>query len=301
MTVAAIGYLRIGSTDTDAWMGFGTDILGLMDAQREDQAGARFLRMDRQPFRFMIEPGKQDCLLAIGLECRDEHSWQLCCDTLAAAGHKLAAGSAVEAQRRCVSAFVTVQDPSGNTVELYHGRMLDYVPFNSPVGIARFVTGDEYTGDMGFGHAVVPAPATEETITFYTDLLGLGVCDDLRLAMPPDSRVVFMHADNPRQHSLALYNQPHPVGVVHVMVEVETLDDVGRALDRVKQAGLPVLASLGRHVNDNMCSFYVMGPGGIAIEYGYDGLLVDWDNYTPTISTEGDLWGHEYNFPGVND
>jgi 3,4-dihydroxy-9,10-secoandrosta-1,3,5(10)-triene-9,17-dione 4,5-dioxygenase len=301
MTVAAIGYLRIGSTDTDAWMGFGTDILGLMDAQREDQAGARFLRMDRQPFRFMIEPGKQDCLLAIGLECRDEHSWQLCCDTLATAGHKLAAGSAVEAQRRCVSAFVTVQDPSGNTVELYHGRMLDYVPFNSPVGIARFVTGDEYTGDMGFGHAVVPAPTTEETIVFYTDLLGLGICDDLRLAMPPDSRVVFMHADNPRQHSLALYNQPHPVGVVHVMVEVETLDEVGRALDRVKQAGLPVLASLGRHVNDNMCSFYVMGPGGIAIEYGYDGLLVDWDNYTPTISTEGDLWGHEYNFPGVND
>jgi len=301
MTVAAIGYLRIGSTDTDAWMGFGTDILGLMDAQREDPAGARFLRMDRQPFRFMIEPGKQDCLLAIGLECRDEQSWQVSCDTLAAAGHKLTAGSAVEAQRRCVSAFVTVQDPSGNTVELYHGRMLDYVPFNSPVGIARFVTGDEYTGDMGFGHAVVPAPATEETITFYTDLLGLGVCDDLRLAMPPDSRVVFMHADNPRQHSLALYNQPHPVGVVHVMVEVETLDEVGRALDRVKQAGLPVLASLGRHVNDNMCSFYVMGPGGIAIEYGYDGLLVDWDNYTPTISTEGDLWGHEYNFPGVND
>ena len=31
-----------------------------------------------------------------------------------------------------------------------------------------------------------------------------------------------MHADNPRQHSLALYDQPHPVGVVHVMVEVDT-------------------------------------------------------------------------------
>ena len=301
MTVAAIGYLRIGSTDTDAWMGFGTDVLGLMDEQREDRTGARFLRMDRHPFRFMIEPGEQDCLLAIGLECRDGDSWQACCDTLAAAGHSLEAGSDIEAQRRCVSAFITVQDPSGNTVELYHGRMLDYVPFNSPVGIARFVTGDEYTGDMGFGHAVVPAPVTEETISFYTDLVGLGVCDDLRLAMPPDSRVVFMHADNPRQHSLALYNHPHPVGVVHVMIEVETLDEVGRALDRVKQAGLPVLASLGRHVNDNMCSFYVLGPGGIAIEFGYDGLLVDWDNYTPTISTEGDLWGHEYNFPGVND
>mgnify|MGYP005991471965 FL=1 len=114
----------------------------------------------------------------------------------------------------------------------------------------------------------------------------------------PEARVYFMHADNPRQHSLALYNHPHPAGVVHIMVEVESLDEVGRALERVKHAGLPLFATLGRHVNDNMCSFYVMAPGGIAVEYGYDGLLIDWDDYTPTVSTVGDLWGHEYNVPG---
>jgi 3,4-dihydroxy-9,10-secoandrosta-1,3,5(10)-triene-9,17-dione 4,5-dioxygenase len=51
-----------------------------------------------------------------------------------------------------------------------------------------------------------------------------------------------------------------------------------------------------------MCSFYVLAPGGIAFEYGYDGLLVEnWEQYTATVSTEGDLWGHEYSFPGVND
>ena len=110
-----------------------------------------------------------------------------------------------------------------------------------------------------------------------------------------------MHADNPRQHSLALYDQPHPAGAVHVMVEVATLDEVGLAMDRAKSAGHPIIATLGRHVNDNMCSFYVLAPGGIAFEYGYDGLLVDWEAYKPTVSTEGDLWGHEYHFPGVND
>ena len=31
------------------------------------------------------------------------------------------------------------------------------------------------------------------------------------------------------------------------------------------------------------------------LEQPFDGLLVDWDNYTPTVSTIGDLWGHEYN------
>ena len=45
----------------------------------------------------------------------------------------------------------------------------------------------------------------------------------------------------------------------------------------------------------------VLAPGGIAVEYGYDGLLIDWENYVPTVSVEGDLWGHEYHFPGVND
>ena len=114
-------------------------------------------------------------------------------------------------------------------------------------------------------------------------------------------RITFMHANNPRQHSLALFNGPHPAGVVHIMVEVETMDEVGKAMDRVKQAGLPFLATLGRHVNDNMCSFYVLAPGGIAVEYGYDGLLIDPENHIATVSAEGDLWGHEYHFPGVND
>ncbi len=50
-----------------------------------------------------------------------------------------------------------------------------------------------------------------------------------------------------------------------------------------------------------MCSIYILAPGGIAVEYGYDGVLIDWENYVPTVSVEGDLWGHEYHFPGVND
>ena len=300
MSVAAAGYLIIEAQDPAAWMDFGTGILGLMDANRDDAQGAKYLRMDDHPFRFMIEPGNADRLIAAGLEYRTEADWQAACDALTAAGHSVVTGSDEDAERRCVTRFVTVIDPSGNTVELYYGRKLDYVPLVSPVGINSFVTSYQQTGDMGFGHFVLPAPDTEATTAFYTDLIGLGICDTLHIPVP-ESKVIFMHADNPRQHSVALYSAEHPSGVVHIMVEVETLDEVGRALDRAKQAELPILASLGRHVNDNMCSFYVLAPGGIAVEYGYDGLLVDWDKHTPTVSMEGDLWGHEYNFPGVND
>jgi len=299
MSVTSVGYLRLGIADPAAWIEFGTSILGLMEAPREDDQGARFLRMDDHPFRFMIEPSEKEGLTATGMEYRNKSEWQAACDALLAAGFAVEAGSDDEAARRCVSGFVSTVDPSGNLLELYYGRALDYTPLNSPVGVGGFVTGDELTGDMGFGHAVLPAPKTEETIEYYTDLIGLGISDDLVPPMPegaPDTRIIFLHADNPRQHSLALYNNPHPAGVVHIMVEVENMDEVGLAMDRAKAADVPIIASLGRHINDNMCSFYVMAPGGIAVEYGYDGLLVDWDNYVHTTSTEGDLWGHEYNF-----
>lgn len=299
MSVVSVGYLRFGIQDPSSWIEFGTNILGLMAAPREDDQGALFLRMDDHPFRFMIEPNEKEGLTATGLEYRNESEWQAACELLTESGFAVEAGSAVEAARRCVTGFVSTVDPSGNTLELYHGRALDYTPFNSPVGINSFVTGSEFTGDMGFGHVVIPAPNTEVTIDYYTDIIGLGISDDLTPPMPegaPHTRIIFMHADNPRQHSLALYNNPHPAGVVHIMVEVETMDEVGLAMDRAKAAEVPIIASLGRHVNDNMCSFYVMAPAGIAVEFGYDGLLVDWDNYTQTTSTTGDLWGHEYSF-----
>lgn len=300
MSVSAIGYLRIAATDPDAWMEFGTGVLGLMDAAREDGGGARFLRMDDHPFRFMIEPGDTDGLLAAGLEFPDESAWQETLDALEAEGHDVQPGSEEQAQRRCVMAFATTQDPSGNTLELYWGRQLDYRPLVSPVGVPAFVTSDRATGDLGFGHAVLPAPDIDATTAFYTDIIGTGLTDVLAIPGMEGASVRFMHANNPRQHSVALFSGPHPLGIVHMMVEVETMDELGRAMDRAKAAGVHTLASLGRHVNDNMCSVYILAPGGIAVEYGYDGLLIDWEDYVCTYSTEGDLWGHEYDFPGVN-
>ncbi|MCP4212433.1 MAG: glyoxalase, partial [Halieaceae bacterium] len=145
MSVSAAGYLRIASADVGAWMDFGTGVLGLMDAAREDADGARFLRMDDHPFRFMIEPGDTDKLLAAGLECPDRHAWQNTLDRLADAGHSVVVGSPDEAKRRCVTEFASLEDPAGNTLELYWGRELDYTPLVSATGVPFFVTSDQQT------------------------------------------------------------------------------------------------------------------------------------------------------------
>ena len=48
-----------------------------------------------------------------------------------------------------------------------------------------------------------------------------------------------------------------------------------RALERVRKHKAPLSATLGRHMNDQMVSFYVRTPGGFDVEYGTDGRLVD--------------------------
>jgi 3,4-dihydroxy-9,10-secoandrosta-1,3,5(10)-triene-9,17-dione 4,5-dioxygenase len=99
---------------------------------------------------------------------------------------------------------------------------------------------------------------------------------------------------NPRHHSLALVAMPAPAKCVHVMLEVDGLDGVGRALERVRKHGARLSATLGRHMNDEMVSFYVRSPSGFDVEYGCAGLQVDDRTWVARESTAVSSWGHAF-------
>ncbi len=85
-----------------------------------------------------------------------------------------------------------------------------------------------------------------------------------------------------------------PPGLIHLMVEVDSLDAVGQALDRVNKDGFQLSSTLGRHTNDKMVSFYVRAPGDWDIEFGTDGIRVDETYYTAEEITADSYWGHEW-------
>jgi 3-hydroxy-9,10-secoandrosta-1,3,5(10)-triene-9,17-dione monooxygenase len=161
------------------------------------------------------------------------------------------------------------------------------------------------TGDMGMGHVVLPvAGAADAALSFYTDVLGFRLRDSMRMpaefigGTPGDPPAWFRFLGCcPRHHSLALAPMPAAAGIVHLMIEVAALDDVGRALERCQRRGAPVSASLGRHANDLMVSFYVRTPGGFDIEYGTDGRLVDDATWVSRETTAVSLWGHSFAGP----
>ena len=99
---------------------------------------------------------------------------------------------------------------------------------------------------------------------------------------------------NPRHHSLAFMPAQTPSGIVHLMIEVEQADDVGLCLDRALRRKVPMSATLGRHVNDLMLSFYMKTPGGFDIEFGCEGSKVDDDDWIARESTAVSLWGHDF-------
>jgi len=101
---------------------------------------------------------------------------------------------------------------------------------------------------------------------------------------------------NPRHHSLALCPAAtlKDPGLIHLMVEVDTLDAVGQALDRVTRDGYQLSSTLGRHTNDKMVSFYVRAPGDWDIEFGTGGLLIDDAHYTAEEITADSYWGHQW-------
>jgi 3,4-dihydroxy-9,10-secoandrosta-1,3,5(10)-triene-9,17-dione 4,5-dioxygenase len=297
--IRSLGYLRIESADIPAWREFGVRVLGMAEG-RGPEPDALYLRMDGFPARLVILPGERERLAATGWEVADEGALAGLGRALAAAGVPAKAGTGEECAQRRVASLLHVQDPAGNALEIFAGAALANRPFVSGYGV-RFVT-----GNLGLGHVVLPVTGDGAALEFYTGVLGFRLRDSMRLAgellgQPAGSPPVFMRflGCNPRHHSLALAPFPAGPGIVHLMIEVATLDDVGRALDRCERRGAPVSASLGRHANDLMVSFYVRTPGGFDIEYGTDGQLVDDATWVTRETTAISQWGHRFAAQGA--
>jgi len=294
MSIRSLGYLRIETTRIDEWRVYGLKVLGMVEG-RGSTPGALYLRMDDFPARLVIVPGDRDRLLASGWEAKNEAGLRWVADRLEAAGVPYKEGSAEDLAERRVNGLISFVDPSGNTLEVFHGAALQHRRVVSPYG-HRFVTGEQ-----GLGHVVLSTDDDAEALRFYRDVLGFRLRDSMRLppqlvGRPADGEPAWLRffGCNPRHHSLAFLPLPTETGIVHLMVEVEHSDDVGLALDRARRNQVKMSATLGRHVNDLMLSFYMKTPSGFDVEFGTEGRQVDDADWIARESTAVSLWGHDF-------
>jgi 2,3-dihydroxybiphenyl 1,2-dioxygenase len=289
--IKSLGYVKVQTADIERWRHFAFGVLGFAEGNGPDES-ALYLRMDERAGRIIVVPADSDRIVTIGWEVRDRAALERVKAALNVAGVPFKQLTQDDVDARRIEEGIAFDDPAGSPLEVFHGAVLDHSPVVTTFG-AKFVTGNQ-----GLGHVVLPALDVDGLFEFYTEVLGFVSRGAFRVPTPPEFgpvRVRFL-GTNERHHSLAICPAMtvRDPGLIHLMVEVDCLDTVGQALDRVNKAGFQLSSTLGRHTNDKMVSFYVRAPGDWDIEFGTDGLRVDENHYTAEEITADSYWGHAW-------
>jgi 2,3-dihydroxybiphenyl 1,2-dioxygenase len=284
--VRCLGYLGFAVSDFDAWNAFATKVLGLMPGEAAD--GGRRFRTDSQAWRIALESGNDD-LAYVGFEVAGPAELEAVRGRLRDAGIAVEDGDAALVRERGVTKLIRCRDPDGLAVEVYFGPSeRTEAPFASPAGVSGFLTGDQ-----GIGHVVLTTSDIAKARAFYQDVLGFRLSDIIAMRFGPNSfEMEFFHC-NPRHHTLALIPLAAPKRIHHFMLQANSMDDVGFALERAEAAKVPITSTLGRHTNDQMISFYARTPSGFEVEFGYGARVVDDATWRVSRYDTPSTWGHK--------
>jgi 2,3-dihydroxybiphenyl 1,2-dioxygenase len=281
MDIGALGYVGVHASSLEDWTSFSTRFLGMQLVDKADKRIA--LRMDDRKQRILVNEDGGEGVAFFGWEAADAAALERCAARLEHAGVAVSRGSRALADARRVKDLIVLADPLGNRLEIFHGAESASDPFKPGRSISGF-----RTGPLGMGHAVLHVKNINDVLPFYQDVLGFRLSD----YMVRPFNAYFFHA-NPRHHSIAFIetgrNATH-----HLMVELFSLDDVGQCYDLALGEEGRIGVTLGRHINDEVTSFYSNSPSGFMVECGWGGRVIDPDNWEPEEVTWGpSMWGHD--------
>ncbi len=292
-TISALGYMVVCASNLEEWASFASDIVGAQP-RRNGENGALAIRLDEFAYRILVIEGEDEDLFAAGWDLETEEALKSFIGTLRNRGMEITLGDDALRDVRQVEKLYWCVDPDGLRHEFYFGlrcgSMAD--PFMS-----KGLVGPGFlTGPLGAGHFVHNARSYEATLRFYRDVLGLRLSDFIRQTDTPvpgnTVEVAFLHTRTGRHHSVAIAVLPDSKRTHHLMVELQSLDDVGLAYDRCLAQGVPIQMGIGHHPNDRMTSFYMETPSGFALEYGWGAIVVDDENWSVKSYSILSDWGH---------
>jgi 3,4-dihydroxy-9,10-secoandrosta-1,3,5(10)-triene-9,17-dione 4,5-dioxygenase len=286
MQIKQLGYLGLNARQPEAFAEYATTFLGLQPVA--GGAGASQFRLDDRHQRITVEQAEVDGSAYCGWELDDAAAFAGALDELSDAGVQVHEATLRELEIRRVARMAHFQDPAGNRVEIFYDAASGAGAFTPSRDMSGFIT-----GEMGLGHVVLAGPDVQALEDFYVNTLGFKVSD----TMSRPFKASFLHT-NARHHSVAFVDGPF-FGIQepfmhHFMLQVTSIEDVGRAYDLAQDTDVPIAMTLGQHTNDRMVSFYATSPVGVHTEFGYGGVLVDDATWQVTEIPGPDLWGHRH-------
>jgi 2,3-dihydroxybiphenyl 1,2-dioxygenase len=285
--IKGLGMVGAEAKDLARWEPFASHCMGMMvSPHRRDGLS---MRIDERAQRVWVSEGPLDDMTFLGWEVEGPKEVDAMADHFGKRNVDIVWGTDREIADRGVERFFKFKDPSGNPHEIFCGAEISFIPFKSPTLRGNFITGEQ-----GMGHVVIIQRDLNEADKFFRDL-GFGVSD---YVSEDGGNVVanlaFMHI-NKRHHSIGL--APAPTmrrRLDHIMIQVDNMDDVGLAFDRMIDSNMLIQETLGRHPNDRMFSFYARTPSGWKMEMGWDALTVTPGTWETKFYDQMSAWGHRH-------
>ncbi|WP_067973848.1 VOC family protein [Mycolicibacter icosiumassiliensis] len=286
MSIARLGAVAVNVADINSWQHLLVDLLELDVRPRSSAEDPLFVRLDDRHHRIALYPAASDQIRRVTWEVNTPDELRQLAERVRDAELEINRVSADDPEPPQALSAIRFADPDGFPTEVVVGPLSEHSPVAHGGVISGFIT-----GELGLGHVVYMCKDYQASVDFYTRVLGFELTDYI---VWDGADATFLHC-NQRHHSLALMNECFGFrggDFNHFMIEAATLDDVGRAYDRICSAGIDLKLTLGRHTNDGVTSFYLSTPSGFGIEIGWGSQLIgsDWE---VKVYDSPARWGHE--------
>ena len=247
-----LGYVALNVTDLARSGAFYENIVGLQPAG-EALAGERLYRCTQRHHDVVLHQASAPGLRRVAWEMEsaaDLERLERHLQALGIATHDVAAG---ECAALGLARAVRATEPHlGAVFEYFHTMAPAATPFAPTVTkIARL------------GHVVLATNEHAETERFLLEQLNYRVSDRI------EGAVTFMRCwPNPLHHSFGL-SKGSGKRLHHVNFMVTDIDDVGKAMYRLKQHEVPIVFGPGRHPPSESIFLYFLDPDELTVEFSF--------------------------------
>jgi len=247
-----LGYVALNVTEVERSSNFYRDFVGLTPAGQALN-GEHLFRCSERHHDIVLHQADAIGLRRVGWEmesAKDVVSVRAHLQSLGIETHPVAAA---ECDALGISDAFRITEPNtGATFEYFHSLRKAATPFAPSVAkIARL------------GHLVLFAKDHKATEKFFLEQLNFRASDRI------EGAVTFMRCfPNPLHHSFGLGNAGEN-RLNHVNFMVTDMDDIGRAMYRMKKNDVPIVFGPGRHPPSESVFLYFLDPDGMTLEYSF--------------------------------
>lgn len=245
-------YVVLGTPKLEESIAFYRDLMGLELCSHEAGKYAVF-RCSDSSADFVLFTNKQPGLLRVGMKVKSQ------ADLVAAAKHLEQRGyqSAPlrDEQRELFGTgpgFTVLERGTGLTFDFFDSTTTASTPFTPTL-----------TNIQRLGHVVIRAKELDPVWATLRDDFNFVTSDYV------ENKAVWLRCyPNPLHHSFAVVRDDN-AGLHHINFMVSEIDDIGKARNRMADAGVDIVFGPGRHTPSGSVFLYFNDPVGMTMEFSY--------------------------------